>query len=202
MLNVWNKHTKLDGKTSRYLDWFLKLKCSSDILRLGVLPSTNACKEITESFAATVALRSFIGIDRFSDKNWTAVVIGDGHRPRTGVMIAFQTKWSVYSIDPNLRGDCLCDRLTLIRKHIEETPLEFNTNVVIVGVHSHATPLVSWDSVKNPPEMRKLFINIPCCVKGPPPIGKFKFTSYEDHNIWSPHCTVQVYERVSESNLL
>lgn len=92
---------------SRYMTELLKMSSGSELVRLRLFPDA---KELTESFAANNAARSFLypqkclgslkcGVDP-SDSSVTCVAIGDGTTPRTAALFAFLTKWHCVAIDP------------------------------------------------------------------------------------------------------
>jgi len=59
---------------------------------------------------------------------------------------------------------------------------------VIVAVHSHANPKLTWNAIKAD---EKYFINIPCCV--PDQLVRDPIIKYKDNYIHSPHNEVRIY---------
>jgi hypothetical protein len=97
-----------DNKTShsRYLTELLKLRCGSELVRLRVFPDA---KELTESFAANNAARTYLcspgrvaeALDA-KDPGVACLVVGDGNTPRTAALFAFLTKWHCIAVDPQM----------------------------------------------------------------------------------------------------
>ena len=178
--------------TLRYLDEFLSLRCRDDLLRLGLFPNA---KEITESLAAYRAVKRALGDVRdLGDPARTAVVVGDGCTPRTAAVLAFRTRWRLYSVDPQLRTDerwGQVERLTVVPLRIEDWSLTLDGPAVVVAVHSHA-PLGEAVLRVRAPELA--VVAIPCCVAQE--TGSLPDLEYEDWGVWSEKRTVQVWRRV------
>jgi len=103
------------NKSLRYIERFFKLNTAPEILAEKVFSNL---KEITDSMGVFVAIQKHISFDR-KDRNIHCVVVGDGHTPRTGMLIARLTAWEVYSIDPVMRlKNYHTDRLCLFKKKI------------------------------------------------------------------------------------
>lgn len=164
-------------------------------------------KEVSESMGAFHAIVTHLcvtGALRRADPSTVAIVVGDGHSPRTGALIAMSTAWSVVSIDPVMRprhttaGPRKGLRLTAIADRIENLqPRSFAGDVVIVAVHSHAR---MDDAVTFVAECRSLHaVAIPCCV--PQTIaGAAPTTEYSDEAILSPERRVLVWRDVPLRN--
>ena len=187
--------------STTYGDELLRLKCLPDLLAYEKLfPNF---KEITESFAAFRAIEKFLRYNYpLNDKNITAVVVGDGSTPRTGVTLAFRTKWRVISIDPNLRDIDKykgVQRLSCYQGKVEDPPkdisFEGDNPVVLVHVHSHATIEQSLACIKTSSKLA--VIAMPCCVPQLIP-GKDPDFEYEDWGIWSPKRTMKIWRNVNE----
>ena len=173
-----------------YLDQFIKLKCASDLLKLGIFPNA---KEISESIAALTAVRKALGAPRFGDDKVLLLDVGSGVTGRTGVLFAHLTRRTCLSIDPRLRKDSLAGvtRWQGIKSMIEEfiAPPEWPL-VIAVCVHSHAPLQAVWEAIKGPRE--KVVVSIPCCV--PQSIqGLEPTTSRNDWGIWSEKREVRVW---------
>ena len=91
---------------SRYVTELLKLACGPELVRLRLFPDA---KELTESFAANNAARSFLyprgavgGRVDPADAAVTCVAIGDGNTPRTAALFAFLTRWHCVAVDPEM----------------------------------------------------------------------------------------------------
>ena len=97
----------LSGRShSRYVTELLKLACAPELVRLRLFPDA---KELTESFAANNAARSFLyprGAERGrvdpADAAVTCVAVGDGNTPRTAALFAFLTRWQCVAVDPEM----------------------------------------------------------------------------------------------------
>ena len=178
--------------TLRYLDEFLSLRCRDDLLRLGLFPNA---KEITESLAAYRAVKRALGDVRdLGDPARTAVVVGDGCTPRTAAVLAFRTRWRLYSVDPQLRTDerwGQVERLTVVPLRIEDWSLTLDGPAVVVAVHSHASLGEAVLRVRAP---ELAVVAIPCCVAQE--TGSLPDLEYEDWGVWSEKRTVQVWRRV------
>ena len=178
----------------RYLNEFVKLKCASDLLNLGVFPNA---KEITESLAAWNAVRKYLWKRGFTpDKKLNCYVIGDGTTPRTAALVAFVSNFNVYSIDPNLKWKDRyrsISRLVIERCRIEDKD-RLPDNSLILLVHSHAEPKSVLEKLNK--KYHYGIVVIPCCI----PLNIFdedkrltKIAEYEDWGIHSPERTVKVY---------
>ena len=173
-----------------YIDRFLKLKSSIKFLELKLFPNT---KEVTESMGAWFAIKRAVegtGIDQKS--NCIVYVVGDGHVPRTGALIACMTKWGVVSIDPVMRlREYGIKRLGPIQERAENLSFDCEGKIAfVVHVHSHAK---LSDSIEMLQSYKELYvINIPCCVPSDiniEPIGK-----YTDECILSKKNEVEIYK--------
>lgn len=187
-------------RSLRYLDEFVYLSCSADLLQMQLFPNA---KEITESFAAYEAARKYLW-PRVNpgDPKVKLVVVGDGSSPRTAATFAFRTKWDCHSIDPSLRNKTCWQsigRLSLYRNKIEELRpgkfgIQSGDTVVLVLVHSHASITASVEAVT--PCKNLNVIAIPCCF---PQVLPYTLTDmYDDFGIHSPHRTVKVWADVKE----
>ena len=107
--NAERSRAELDsGRSySRYVTELLKLACAPELVRLRLFPDA---KELTESFAANNAARSFLwsknaaGRARVdpADAAVTCVAVGDGNTPRTAALFAFLTRWHCVAVDPEM----------------------------------------------------------------------------------------------------
>ena len=107
--NAERSRAELDsGRSySRYVTELLKLACGPELVRLRLFPDA---KELTESFAANNAARSFLwsknaaGRARVdpADAAVTCVAVGDGNTPRTAALFAFLTRWQCVAVDPEM----------------------------------------------------------------------------------------------------
>lgn len=83
---------------NEYLERFFRLDVASTLIAAKLFPNI---KEVTESIGAFAAIKNHINVGRADDVD--VFVVGDGHTPRTGALIASLTKWHVKSIDPQMR---------------------------------------------------------------------------------------------------
>ena len=174
---------------TKYLNELFRLKCSSDLIKLGLFPNA---KEWTESCGVYHAARNFLEIP-FKNPNIGLVSVGDGVSPRTGALFAFRSAWTCYSIDPNMRMDKKydIDRLFCLANRIEEVQLDLSKfeQTVIVMVHSHATVENTLKTIK----ADKLhLICLPCCV--PQELPNIPFIGYRDSNVLSPKNEIKVWK--------
>ena len=184
-MSHWNKDSVTLG-----LDQIAR--CRDDLLRLNLYPNA---KEITESLAAYRAVKRALGDVRdLGDPARTAVVVGDGCTPRTAAVLAFRTRWRLYSVDPQLRTDerwGQVERLTVVPLRIEDWSLTLDGPAVVVAVHSHASLGEAVLRVRAP---ELAVVAIPCCVAQE--TGSLPDLEYEDWGVWSEKRTVQVWRRV------
>lgn len=179
--------------TLRYLDEFIGLSCSVDMLSMGLFPNA---KEITESFAAYRACRRFVPFE-LDDPNVNVVVVGDGSTPRTAATFAFRSRWMCHSIDPKLNKDKIpawragISRLNCIPGLVQTTSFDFD-KLVIVAPHSHAPMNEVINRLKG---KERHVIVMPCCERQD--VGKvIPDHKYDDWGIQSPQRTVMVYNNV------
>lgn len=196
---------KLNTRSRKYLDEFIGLKCSADMLAAGLFPNS---KEVTESFAAYYALRHVRPVLDLSDPGITLYCIGDGTQPRTAATFAFRSAWQCHSIDPRLKvvgkhprvQRLHCHAWTdreFVQSHTAETFASL-CPVVVVAVHNHGSldPLVH---VISSPQI--VVVSIPCCVEQTittPGTGEKirPDREYQDMGIWSPKRTVKIWNSV------
>lgn len=188
-------------KSSRYLDWFLSLRCAGDLLNMRVFPNT---KEITETmgifnFVATTGLR-------YDNRDVLAIVVGDGCTPRTGMFLAFNTGWTVYSIDPGLKDEFVAKckdvkRLFTIKDKIENVNItnimagSGRDNVIVMLPHAHVAADKVMKLFTNNEWLtgRHLFcITMECCVDLT--IPNRQGIIYKDTGIWSPKNVMTMYD--------
>lgn len=167
----------------RYIDYFFSLTCAPELMLLKVFPDA---KEVTESLSAYRATQRKLDV-KSEDK--VIHVIADGSTPRTGALFAFLTKWTIFSIDPQMKDawvtQSAVDRLCCIRDCIENVYLDLPKPDLLVLVHPHVTYELIRSLYPDTP-----MIVIPCCVQWP--IEK-SVKNYTDHGIWSPKNEVLIY---------
>lgn len=200
--------------TLRYLDEFISLRCSLDLLGLKLFPNA---KEITESMAAFNAVRRNISYKaqiNYDGSNISLFDIGCGQMPRTAALFAMRTKWKCYAIDPKLltytdaipffpinnlyHGQCKFEEMLF--------PEESRNNIFIFTlVHAHIDleEIIKFIHKYRPPYA--YIINIPCCEFSHDEIIKKNHSllpliaEYEDFGIHSPMRHIYVYEYSRES---
>ena len=179
----------------RYINDFVRLnKSGADMLLSGIFPNA---KEITESYGALNAALRKLKLDP-GNPDINVVFVGDGHTPRTATLFAFRTKWNCISLDPELRQDKIplwessIQHLKCIPKKVEEVDLNFENNVLIVAVHSHANMMAILDHIKSP--VRSM-IAIECCISYNHPNIEPK-PVYRDSGIWAPKNLVKVWKAI------
>lgn len=181
--------------TLRYLDEFVKLTCSAELLAWKLFPNA---KEITESLAAYNAYRKNLARAYPPNEAIKCIVVGDGYTPRTGAIFAMRSKFNVVSVDPNLRTQGLhpnIKRLICIKAKAEAVDwnqyISREDRVFVVAVHSHAPINSVIDKIIQIKPMLSL-ISIPCCMPDNidrPHIGR----EYEDWGILSEKRKIIVY---------
>lgn len=193
--------------SSRYLDAFLRLKCASDLIAAGCFPNA---KEVSESMGAVRAIRETLWDDGIvpGSGDVTAVVVGDGHTPRTGALLACTSAWDVVSIDPRMRTKDSwrhIRRLTTLRGIVQDVGprLSLKPTVVLVLVHAHVSTQIAIKSLPLQDAKRVAAISIPCCmaddaVRGlqNPYSPHGPDVTYEDPWIWSGKRIVKVWRYI------
>jgi len=177
----------------KYINEFIGLNCSADLLALKVFPNV---KEISESFAAYNAVKNHLKYKiKLEDPSIYCACVGDGNTPRTGATFAFRSKWIIESIDPRLiqkEEYTKIKRLKVINKGFEDVQLPEVNKHVMIHVHSHAD---IDRCIKQAQQYCKqlIVITIPCCVD-----HNFKkynleyYKEYNDRHIYSPKNTVKI----------
>lgn len=178
---------------NEYLCRFFKLDVAPALMAAKLFPNI---KEVTESVGAFAAIKNHINIGRSDDVD--VFVVGDGHTPRTGALIASLTKWNVKSIDPQMRQKKWgIKRLETYRNTAEELKFHGRNNcAILVCVHSHAPISSCLQMLDGYSEVH--LVNIPCCF--PADIEQQADVSYVDTSIQSPKQRVDIFLRLSGTN--
>lgn len=177
---------------TKNFDFIFKKKCMIDILISGVFPNM---KEFSESLAFYNALNI---LQTDTSKDTKCFVIGDGNTPRTATLIAFMTKFNVFSIDPILSKPpkIPVDRLTCIKDRAENF-VHGNTSpkdeAIIMLPHSHITgkcleKFINTNNIQN-----CIIIDMPCCVERGKIFNTFPTKVYTDYSVASPRREMYVY---------
>lgn len=169
----------------RYMDEFVRLKCAPDLLSHDLFPNA---KEVTESMGMFSFVRKHLWtMLRPDDSNVKVIVVGDGHRARTGAMFAMRTRWQVVSIDPALTPVYGIKRLSCVSAKVETLdPVDLGPFSLLVTVHSHA-PLDKMLATIN----TAYWVDMPCCQD----TMRGWSVCTEDLSIWSPKNKIYLYER-------
>lgn len=186
--------------TIDHLNRFFGHRCAASLVRW--FPNA---KEVTETIGAFVAITTRLRHLSRGDRSVVAVVVGDGHSPRTGAFIATSTAWRVISIDPVLSAKRHgVERLETRSHRIEDTPAidAHDGPAIIVAVHSHARLNDAVRKITNASTLD--VVSIPCCV--PQTITRFgdvllsPSLEYADAAILSPERRVLVWRDVWTHN--
>lgn len=189
MDNILIKANEFQKKpNTEYVNRFIKMRCAVDLLRLKMFPDA---KEITESLGMVNACKNLPETFDRKDDKINVVVVGDGHRPRTGALFACLTRWNCVSIDPCLVQEIWpIYRLKCYKKKIEDVKLHFDGPLIIIMPHSHAK---ASKCIENLTTSSSLYlINMPCCV--PSDILHYEHLSYKDTRVWSPKNQVHFHD--------
>lgn len=172
----------------KYLDDFLTLTCTPDLLALKLFPNA---KEVTESQAMYWLVCDELakrGVNR-KDKDVVIIETGCGHKPRTSALFAYRSAWTCIAIDPVVDVGNYGDRVLLCKmkdqrfvgEDIEKiTPFRV---AVVVSVHGHGQPKALYDRLT---QDRKAIFEMPCCKPASLQRGRFKI----DNGILSPKRTI------------
>lgn len=196
---------KVSKPSLKYIDFFLKLSCSEELVRSKFFPNA---KEISETQGIFVAALHKLCLS-YKSEDILAIVVGDGFVPRTGYYISHLTKWSVISVDPNMKRDSekIADiisskkNLTFYSCRIEDVQIkvpEGIKRVVFFFVHSHASLKNSIKVLNHSHKLRVDAISIPCCYNDD--LGIAPSLEYSDPFIVSVHRKVQVYKDIILKN--
>lgn len=192
---------KVTKPSLRYIDFFLKLKAAPKLLSTGFYPNA---KEISETQGAFEAVRHKLHLNYQSD-DVAIVIVGDGFNPRTGYYIANMTKWTVFSIDPEMQRDYntilekIKDKsnLVIMPNKIEDCTLDlikFNT-IVLLFVHSHASLKASVAAIKTKKTTAKVHaVSMPCCFEDD--LGIPFDIKFDDPYVISVHRSLLIYKDI------
>lgn len=164
------KNKQFDNRhiPAKYIARFMAWNSAPDMLEMKLFPNI---KEVAESMSMFYCVESLLMNwdeyirDNRRNQNINVVVVGDGHRPRTGALFAYSTKWNVVSIDPEMKSvDYPIQRLKCYDCKVEDVPdIDFGDEpLIIIYPHSHAPVQVGWDKFQS---TRKWLIKMECCTK-------------------------------------
>lgn len=164
-------------------------------------------KEITESMGCLNAATQYSGFDP-SDPEVKVIVVGDGIRPRTGLIFAYHTLWDVVSLDPLMDTNWF-STFSSFRKEsghpirrcrVQATKIEdveayqYSKKQIIVLPHSHA-PVVNTLKVI---QGKSVIINLPCCVRVD---DRLKAEAYHKHHGYTSYIDDQILSGKREINI-
>jgi len=183
-------------RRNRYLEEFTMLTCAPDLLLAKVYPNA---KEITEAMGMFHAAIPY-GELKLCGVPHTAVVVGDGHTPRLGALLAFRTNWNVYSVDPEMRVDKYANafkRLVILKDKIENVKIDCaGQPAVLFMPHSHANMCDAIASLDNYETLK--VISMPCCVSIPEAWSRVPHTAYADKDVNSEKNWIHIWNMVAK----
>lgn len=191
-----NQPNVVAAESRKYMNEFLKSKCSIILLENELFPDA---KELSESFGAFNACRKHLGEFKTDDESISLVSVGEGMTPRTAALFALRTSWHCIAIDPEMglskksKQKYDIARLQFHRAKIEEIRIRAK-KVIIVMVHAHVSLAKTLASVTSD-DGTAACIALPCCnyyssIDAPNRI------EYVDMAVLSPHRTVRVWKRL------
>lgn len=200
----------------RYIDYFFSLRCIQDVLPFfgnnGQSPYKRAPKELTESIACYKAALDILKLD--PQEAITAIVVGDGVRPRTAGLLSHLTKWDCVAIDPKAdlkwwlgytkereELGCPIERLTVYGLQAEHAKIHCaQRRAVIFMPHAHCSVA---NALRVPYEYTRLdVIVMPCCTQVEQKYLEKRFAlehqlfTYVDVDVWSPKNTIHVWQKM------
>ena len=168
---------------TKHLDRFMTWDCAPVLLSLGMFGTSAAAQEVTESVAMLRAAEQNVPSLASSAESVTAIVIGDGSKPRTAAILAMRTRWRrILSIDPALDAPMdapggfspfgpTIDRLWVASAKIQDLEISTDTeHVVVMLPHCHVVPDGALRSLRMTPSSpegttpRLSVLQMPCCA--------------------------------------
>jgi len=190
----------------KYIDDFLTLRCTPDLLAARVFPRRPA-KEVTEVMGAWSAVRKALPrLDILGDPRVVLVDVGCGVKPRGAALAACMSVWSTIGVDPRLKsagavpGIHRCEGIKgtiqdFLTSEAGKTRLVPASLVIFMNTHGHAD-LSYLREIET--EAPCICCTIPCCFPLTPP-DDFVLVSHEkDPWILSPQNEVFVWSRFLE----
>lgn len=192
----------------KYLDIFMKWKCSILLLDMGIFPNA---QEITESVAIFRCLQKHLKHISFKEPDVLCLVVGDGSTPRTASLLCFHSRWKrIVAIDPGLVENpkyANIHHLEVQKEKIQDVQFSISgrKHVVIILPHAHVTPNMAMASlnITSKESTTISVIQMPCCdyeyhdrVCGLDPDEQ-----YTDYCIGSTRRVVRVWRDVFEAAL-
>lgn len=201
-----DQHTSLTqfvsgAKQWKYVNGFIKLKCSRDILDL-YMGTHDPTKEITEAYGFWNAIKKHTnGVFSPGSSDVRVFVVGDGRTPRLAGLLAHMSKWEVFSIDPNASKEWKhIERLKVFSQTIEDfkpPPPEESKSCLILLPHAHVCSEYSLNKLATGYKKVSL-ISSPCCMKASQklPCEYKNFIHYRDPFVLSPENEFLVYNNL------
>lgn len=205
-----NKHFDNQWIPAKYLQRFHSWKSALDMWALNLFPNL---KEVAESMSMFYAVEEKLmkwdsNIDRKAE-NINVIVVGDGTKPRTAAVFAFNMRWKCWSIDPDMKEIDYSEsiqRLTVIKDRVENVqPIDFGNEItIIIMPHSHAPIKECWNRFTS---TRKWLIKLECCTKDKLDIpyfayvDKFAITKANNIFIWSNYMNVNFTDKANGESL-
>lgn len=203
---------------NRYLNQFFNSFCMASIAPTfdNYKKSSVRDKEITESMGCLNAAIKHSGFSP-DDPDVKVIVVGDGVRPRTGIIFAYHTLWNVTSIDPladigwfsifsNFRESCghPIRRLEFLKLKVEDLPQQkYAEQQIIIMPHSHAGIVETLRIIQG----KSTLISLPCCVrvddrlKSETFMTSHDYRSYFDDQILSGKREINIWRNISYEDL-
>lgn len=185
---------------AKYIHHFFSLNSAENLVPFFKGCKKRAAKEVTESFAMLYAT-DLLPVDR-TDPDVRCVIVGDGRFPRTGAVLAFMTKWYIYSIDPNFSDEAVqlsraVSRLYTYKCKVEDIKIDlwrestFDRKNILILPHSHAP----FDACLDLFEEFPMIVSMPCCHGIPDKYlqKEYNVKVYSDPAVWSPKRTIYVW---------
>jgi hypothetical protein len=175
----------------RYIDEFIEFKCAPLLLKLNIFPNA---KEITEAFGMFNALRQYRGNIGFKD-DCVCVVVGDGHSPRLGSVVALRTKYECYSIDPEFDKQKIfswesnINRLHCLPSKVQDIDeINSDKHVFLMLPHSHVNIATCLEKIKG---KTMTIITMDCCFNNS--LEKEPDIEYVDQSVLSMHNKIKIW---------
>jgi hypothetical protein len=203
---------RIARQQAKYTKEFMNLRCAPDLLAAEVFPRSSRLKEISESFGAYNAVRTYLQPEwALNDRSITVVAVGNGCSPRTAATFAYRTAWNCWSVDPRMLAvsphkPCLSsyrhpriDRLWISPTTIEDAAIKCDPTdrVLVVAVHSHADLPAAVELFLDAQEVA--VIAIPCCIEQR--LKRLPDIEYIDDGILSPKNLVKVWKQVRREDV-
>ena len=171
--NEGTAHVAIPNKHVKRIDTFLGRECALDLLALGLYPDA---KEISEAESMRRACVLKLNMRPGCSKT-TAVIVGDGKVPRLGALLAFTTRWNVFSIDPLMEFNPIekgVRNLTVFKDKVQNIEKldwgeQHPCRIVLCAPHSHVDFNIGAQLIKNSIHDPKLVAVVnavasPCCM--------------------------------------